>query len=929
LTEPVFRGLHALLSVVRDLSERPRWSQGKWSGVRGDRPLPLLCLIRGSAKNEILATLTVRMNEAQPARIPFASVNVDQANEWVKERWTNSARAEPLLPLLDELRHRLLADRFGRGRLSRFRHYRLTDWLTGNHLAPGENRNERADIIEMLRVWHAAAEKPAAAARAGVEEMAASQPVWMKFLVAVFAAWHRPLRFWLWSHAVPLIGREPRWIMRQPFMVPGHSTSFTGFAERLTADRRNEENLCQIKKLLVHAFLQDLRAVYGAGTVRPRRWRRTAYTVVLLEDITEENGGWELLKLINDVRNESTEHDPVLVVATAAQPPSWLRTSDPLPPVSRIEAELDKWQRSLPARRQSLREDARFVIVGLPGAGEQAPENLHESDESAWSKQGDFRPRPVPRLARKSTLLVAVIVVLVASVLTGGRWLWVHLRQDCLPSPREGVAVEWAADTAECVGYSDSSAQLFGEDDRLRKMQAAIFELNDKAQELHEDNPARPVVSVVYFAELTNPRSRPGSADSVTEELTGLLVRQSQDNVVVDDQARPLLRVIVANGGYEMAQARPVVDGLLTPLLRDDPTVMGVLGMGRTVNSTESAIGVLGDQGVPVMTMTLTGESLPGRSPMYFQLVAGNRTQAELVSQYARQQGKTIYVYQPAKKDGYMSSLRDQLEQKTGKDPSRYREWNEAGAGSVTVQCGKNIIAYYGGRETEFPGFLERVLSQCKADMPTVVGDDAVTRFVAQGRSRVQDAFNGVPVSYVSLASRIVLANRSCVEQGKPAGGAGSADQREITTFCAGIKRLHEPSADDDTAWGDLGRKLVEDNKSLPWVGERIGTAYDAASLFVQAVVKNKLRDRIQPSGLAPNRAAIAQEFREMKCPRDPAAPGRSDCFEGATGEIDFSTSRAGETRPIAILTISNIHDISAVPTCTFMINDPVGCAGR
>jgi transcriptional regulator with XRE-family HTH domain len=31
--------------------------------------------------------------------------------------------------------------------------------------------------------------------------------------------------------------------------------------------------------LVVHAFLQDLRVVYGAGTLQLRRWRRTGYTL--------------------------------------------------------------------------------------------------------------------------------------------------------------------------------------------------------------------------------------------------------------------------------------------------------------------------------------------------------------------------------------------------------------------------------------------------------------------------------------------------------------------------------------------------------------------------------------------------------------------------------------------------------------------------
>jgi hypothetical protein len=919
--------VHALLSVIRDLSQRPRWSRSASGSLRGDRPLPLLCLIQGSAHSDILSALEKRLDEAEPTKVPFAAVDAERVAEWVTNRWAGTTREMPLLPLLDELRHRLMADRFGDRRLSRFRHYRLADWLTGRRLSPGENRNERADVTDMLRVWHARKEKPAAALEAAIVEAVAAQSAWMKVMVALFAAWHRPLRFWLWAHGVRPLGREPRWLMRQPFMVPGHSTSFTGFTERLTAGRRNEENLEQIKKLLVHAFLQDLRVVYGAGSLRLRlrRWRRTAYTLVLLENITEDNGGWELLRLINDVRNESTEHDPVLVVATATEPPGWLESNRPLPPVNRVQAELDVWYRRLPARRQSLRGDARFITVSLPSTREQDP-SPSDADESAWYTLGDFRPRSVPIPARKSFLAAALAVVLLAAALTGGRWLWVRLGQDCLPSASSGVGVEWipGEQDGECVGYSDSSTQVFGNDERLRKAQLAVFELNATAEQLHADSPARPIVSVVYFAEFTNPKQKVGSADAVTEELTGLLAQQAQNNIKSDLSSPPLLRVIVANGGYQMGQARTVVNDLLAPLFEADATAMGVLGMGRTVDATESAICALGDMGIPVVATTLTGETLVDRSPMYFQLVPGNKAQAVLVKKYAS--NKQITVYQPEKidDDGYMKSLRQQM---IGKDTdgTKLSTW-KGEVGSVDPSCGIDQLAFFAGRETDFDGFLNRVLVECKnKGIPIVLGDDAVTRFVAQGSKRQKyTSHPGPSVSYVSLGGPVVIKNRSCLT---PANSV-----KEITPLCSGLLEMRHPKQAHGPAWNDFGQLLVDSTDSLPWVGERIGIAYDGAGLFIQAVVHNKVhRLRIDPSGLAPNRAAITQELRELSCPQDPKAP-RGNCYDGASGEIDFSTStgRSGESRPISILTISDISNLQEVPSLSYTLivpEKPNGCS--
>ncbi|MBE1470646.1 hypothetical protein [Kibdelosporangium phytohabitans] len=81
----------------------------------------------------------------------------------------------------------------------------------------------------------------------------------------------------------------------QGYMVSKHSTDFLGFAERQTAGHRETENEEHLEKLLVHAFLEDLRIAYRRRRlwVLPRRvgFRRTAYIAVLLNEATTGNGG--------------------------------------------------------------------------------------------------------------------------------------------------------------------------------------------------------------------------------------------------------------------------------------------------------------------------------------------------------------------------------------------------------------------------------------------------------------------------------------------------------------------------------------------------------------------------------------------------------------------------------------------------------------
>ena len=61
------------------------------------------------------------------------------------------------------------------------------------------------------------------------------------------------------SGRVPGFGGQYRWFMRQQYLAPVQSVNFFGLAERLTAGVRQPEDTDQIDKLLVHAFLQDLR----------------------------------------------------------------------------------------------------------------------------------------------------------------------------------------------------------------------------------------------------------------------------------------------------------------------------------------------------------------------------------------------------------------------------------------------------------------------------------------------------------------------------------------------------------------------------------------------------------------------------------------------------------------------------------------------
>jgi hypothetical protein len=101
-----------------------------------------------------------------------------------------------------------------------------------------------------------------------------------------------------------------------------------GFADRLAWDNWPEQDPRQVCLLLANAFLEDLRRAYrcGRGRWRPRlgsRWhgRRMAYPVLLLDDAAASDGGYRLLALVNEVRDETGLFDPLLVISSGHRPP--------------------------------------------------------------------------------------------------------------------------------------------------------------------------------------------------------------------------------------------------------------------------------------------------------------------------------------------------------------------------------------------------------------------------------------------------------------------------------------------------------------------------------------------------------------------------------------------------------------------------------
>ncbi|HVK26678.1 MAG TPA: hypothetical protein VM677_35470 [Actinokineospora sp.] len=901
MSNPVFPGVDALLTLVRGVVRRPRlFERDRDLEVRGDLPLPLVCLITDPGADGFLDRLDQAL-EAKLPKVPHVLVDVAKPGE----------HADAVLPLLHVLHKKLRDQQLGRDPLKRFDHYELAHHLTRVELPARQGKREEP-VETVLRTW--SSRSPVSGALADVAEQAGERA---KLAMALATFGGRLVGLYWGPDRVPGLGRERRWFMSQPYMVPRHSQDFFGFAARLTRDRRDFENPEQVRKLLVHAFLEDLRVAYRRTRLgllpRRRGLRRTAYVTALLDNV-DAPGGWELLRLINEVRNETGELDPLLIITTSREQPTAL-TRPPAPnKPNGAKGAFTAWKDRLPRRRQLLAEDARYLFVTLPATVPPEVE-LDSADRHAWESEAREQPREEPRLARRGAGEMIVAGALLAALVMPAVSVRDHWNAKCafFGAVADGVATTLVRNPGkpdQCVGYSDSASQVFGTNERLQKAQELVFLENEDAERLHRDSPNRPYFSLVYFAGLTASDSAPATEHAVAEELEGLVIRQRGQHAEDTSDSDPLLRVIVANGGTGMEAAEMVARDMLVPLIESDPSILGVVGLDRSVAQTEKAIEELGLHGIPAVGTTLTKVGLDKLSPLYFQLVPDNNKQAELISEYAdRIDATAVTIYHPPVNgpNTYVSSLVDVIQKRLGTNNVGVssEQWEKSPTELKSLCADKTDrhqeMVFYAGREDQFGEFLSFIRRNCadSSKLPRIVGDDATSRFVAHAPGRRQNDFNGLSIAYVGMGGLVVLAGSGCAEgrSGTLRGGAPALD-----AFCSGYRELR---ADPEAA---VLRE--EDRPVMPWPGERVGGLYDASGLFVDAV-----RQSWPAAGTLPHRAAIAPMFREMT-------------FVGATGAIDFHGSRIANNRNLSVLTIDNVNDVTGAagtPKCKMMRGELYG----
>jgi hypothetical protein len=497
------------------------------------------------------------------------------------------------------------------------------------------------------------------------------------------------------------------------------------------------------------------------------------------------------------------------------------------------------------------------------------------------------------------------------------------------PADGQTRVIAWKSpQDVECVGYSGSgfvftNRALVGEDpiqalqdERLRFDQRQVFQLNQRADQAAENG--RTEFSLVYFAGITaGPDENYDSGQA--EELEGLMVAQQ----IALQGSGPVFKVIIANGGSKMQDAVPVARMIITLAARE-PNLLGVVGLDRSIQPVKQAIGLFDASEIPVVATTLSADGIGGTYPhndrYYFQLSASNTTEAglilqyiqEVVPQYFRQsrqeynsagqdQARKILIYEPSAdpSDLFTTTLVRDLK---GEAPL----FNGLPAPQVMQQmgsqlCGAATVDIYAGRHDrpsagsgqldDFSAFLRIIEDDCHSgDKPFIIADDGVSRFIADPAARDQSGLGEPAISYVTNGIAVLNTGSRCLHTATAATAQGSGELFSgfCTTYAAMVQKLFNLP------------KVQGDSLSFLWTGERVGLAFDAADLFIDA------EENYESSHPAIGRAEIPGQFI-------------SDSWVGVTGQIDFTARQhIAAGLPLAVVRI-RISSPTATPTCEYL----------
>lgn len=188
----------------------------------------------------------------------------------------------------------------------------------------------------------------------------------------------------------------------------------------------------------------------------------------------------------------------------------------------------------------------------------------------------------------------------------------------------------------ECIGVATTTQVRFAAGNELELDgvgKGVTFDRIERAvaQENAAIQPGDKYVTIIYAGPFTS--TSPAGTRKALEELTGVYLYQHHTNTL-DFSVK--LRVLTANGGQDMLQQITAVKKIIEVAERD-PSVVGVVGLGRDTTDSPKATGLLQQAGLPVVDTTNSGGYLATDYSNYFGIAATDQEQADALGLVAGQ----------------------------------------------------------------------------------------------------------------------------------------------------------------------------------------------------------------------------------------------------------------------------------------------------
>jgi hypothetical protein len=913
-------GFGKLIEAVDELYARPR-RRCRYE----DTPPMLGCVVASEspdsdqpdprAAEDLVEAIAARLKslDGKP-QVPYAmNVRPPEKVQTPADAALAELEADDVLMLQERLAEIANALNAGPAGSYRFPRFWLLTWLMDQELT-ARDVSERRRMLRDLLYQRAVTRASHGDTKAG--DIATELPVWGRLLWIVLL----PLYFWArHSGKIPGIGRTYRWFLKQTDVSPGNDAFFE-LGVRLSKHQWTGEKAEQVARLMVNALLEDLRDDFrGAGWIR--RYH-TTFPTVLLGRISRNNGGYTLVRMVAEVRNDLRIFDPLLLITTSNRVPPL--ANPPQSDVAISEAGEEKqtllgvWRKRMEGRSRQREIEAWLIAItiGKPAGQPEAAQSLLQKAKAKATSTIKSAPaaKPavpaaasapkylhrVPRSWWRTRRGGALIAFVVLGLSFGGyagfgyadnyrhcgdgfTWLGVE------PATTSVTRID-----GTCIGVTDGSNELLLPGRAFDEVRTTIHANNQQTVALSKSQPDRPLITLVFMSSAAAQGSSDGVMTAEREQLAGIAVAQAVQLNKPAQAYEPLLRILIANAGPQLRQGERVAKQL-GRMAAADPSIVAVVGMVQSRESTATTIRALAGVGLPTVAATLTADTMVTVSKLYFQVSPQNSREAKIAARHVSQllaKGKDPFGRPLARKatiyksddptDTYSQNLAADLktsltergvpvEVQSFTPGGRQPDTMDAGtAGSAACDAG-GVVLYAARGLVDFPAFITGVADHCRDQPPYVLAGDDVTTYIADRAA--SGANKSVPFQYLSLALAPEV----------------SKDPPPVASdFYEQLNKLFPYEQ------GGRGRTL-DGHAALN---------YDAAYTVVLAVSYLR-RDRVAING--------GTVWTALQSVTD--AGGSRRAYQGVTGRIDFGGTigrRVPLNKPVTIVTFRNGQPVPA-----------------